>query len=235
MSTLFVAIDDTDSLDSPGTGRLARQLAMELADQADFIGVTRHQLLFDSRIPMTAKNSVNVVHLRLDTEAQTAFPLIELANQSAEFVRQKAHPAGDPGLCLAIAPPLAVVEFGYRTKQEIVTATEARNLAQNHQILLYDLGGDGSGIIGALAGAGLASTGNDGRFTWVGRSRELGGVQPVAAILEAGIAAVQTVEGQTLTEGMVDTQDKLRPALIGGEPVLLVEASEGQWRAIRRD
>jgi signal transduction histidine kinase len=35
---------------------------------------------------------------------------------------------------------------------------------------------------------GLASTGNDGRFNWVGQIRELRGVQPIEAILAAGVA-----------------------------------------------
>ena len=96
------------------------------------------------------------------------------------------------------------------------------------------LGGDGGGVIGALAAVGLASTGNDGRFNWVGQVRELAGIQPVAAIWEAGVARVETTTGEVIKDGQVDTGDKIRPALIDGQPVLLVEPSNGLWRAVVR-
>ena len=65
--------------------------------------------------------------------------------------------------------------------------------------------------------------------------RELQGVQPVAAIIAAGVARVQTVAGQVLESGQVETGEKARPSLLGGRAVLLVEPANGQWQAIRRD
>jgi hypothetical protein len=118
----------------------------------------------------------------------------------------------------------------------LVTADEARAVVNNqHDLILRALGGDGGGIIGALAAVGLAATGNDGRFIWVGSVRDVRGVQPVAAIMAAGVAAVQTLEGEVVGSGLVETGDKLRPSLIGGQAVLLVEPANRRWRAVRRD
>jgi hypothetical protein len=233
MSTLFIGLDDTDIRTSPGTGHLAREIASILAGRFPLLGVTRHQLLNDPRVPMTAKNSANVIHL--DSPSGNSPDLSPLADEVAGLMRARFQPGSDPGLCLAIDPPPATVEFGRRTQTELVTADEARRLAETHHLILRPLGGDGGGIIGALAAVGLASTGNDGRFNWVGQIRELRGVQPIEAILAAGVAQVRTVEGEMLPNGQVDTGSKARPSLIGGQAILLVEPLDGHWRAVRRD
>jgi hypothetical protein len=235
MSTLFIGLDDTDSQNSPGTGHLARDIAAILAERFSLLGVTRHQLLDDPRVPMTAKNSANVIHLQVNASSENTVDLSLLADKVAGLMEARFQPGSDPGLCLAIAPPPAIAEFGRRTQTELVTAGGAARLASSHNLILRPLGGDGGGIIGALAAVGLASTGNDGRFNWVGQVRELRGVQPVAAILAAGVAQVRTVAGELLTGGEIETGDKARAALIDGQPVLLVEAVDGRWRVVRRD
>ena len=53
---IFVGIDDTDTLDTPGTNQLARALACRLSERCDLVRITRHQLLFDPRVPYTSKN-----------------------------------------------------------------------------------------------------------------------------------------------------------------------------------
>jgi tRNA(Ile2) C34 agmatinyltransferase TiaS len=237
MSTLYIGLDDTDTTTSPGTGHLARELASMLAGCFSVLGITRHQLLFDPRVPMTAKNSANVVHLQIDAPRLGGNSnLVRLADEVADFVRIHAYLGSDPGLCLAIAPLPVVAEFGRQAKVAMVTADEARAVANNHHdLILRALGGDGSGIIGALAAVGLAATGNDGRFICVGSVRDVRGVQPVEAIVAAGVATVQTLEGEVVRSGLVETGDKLRPSLIGGQAVLLVEPANGRWRAVRRD
>lgn len=232
MSRLFIGIDDTDIIDSPGTGRLARDIAATLAERWPLIGITRHQLLNDPRVPMTARNSANVIHLKV--EANTV-DLTQLADDVAALMLARFQPGSDPGLCVALAVPQPAVEFGYYTKTTLVTQEEARRLADTHGLILRALGGTGGGIIGALAAVALASTGEDGRFIAVGQIRELRGVQPVETVTAAGISGVRTLTGQVVSSGLIETGDKIRPALIGGEAVLLVEPAGEGWRVIRRD
>ncbi len=232
MSILYIGLDDTDILTSPGTGHLAREIALLLALRWPLRGITRHQLLNDPRVPMTAKNSANVIHLEVDPGV---VDLIGLADEVAGLMLARFQPGSDPGLCVALTPPGEVTVFGQRAKAELVTKAEARQLADMHHLILRELGGTGGGIIGALAGAGLAGSGEDGRFVLVGKLRDLRGVQPVEAVLAAGVVGVQTLDGQPITTGQIDTGDKPRAALIGGQPVLLVEAAGDGWRAVRRD
>jgi hypothetical protein len=232
MSILYIGLDDTDILDSPGTGRLARDIAAGLAERWPVMGITRHQLLNDPRVPMTARNSANVIHL--EAEEHTV-DLTQLADEMATLMLSRFQAGSDPGLCLVIDVPLPAVGFGYRAKTTLVTLEEARHLAEVHGLILRPLGGTGGGIIGALAAVALASTGEDGRFISVGNIRELRGVQSVEAIVVAGVSGVRTLAGQIVTDGLIETGDKIRPALVGGEVVLLVEPAGERWRAIRQD
>ncbi len=231
---LIIGLDDTDMLGTRGTGQLARAIADELAKTYPLLGVTRHQLLVHPDIPCTKNNSCAGVLLDAPAaDAQRVLERVE-ALMLADFIQ-----GSDPGLCVAadVAPAdslSAVTAFGRRAQQEIVTRDDARELAAACGIPLLGLGGDESGIIGALAAVGLAACGEDGRYVQVGRSRELSGLQTVAAVLEAGIAAVRTRDGQAVLEGLIDT-DRLRPARRGGQPVAVVEWTGEHWFPLKLD
>lgn len=68
----------------------------------------------------------------------------------------------------------------------------------------------------------------------VDRSRQLSGLQPASALLAAGVRAVQTSDGQPVTDGLVRA-DKLRPARRGGRPVAVVEWASGCWLPLKLD
>jgi len=227
---LFIGLDDTDNLESRGTGHLAREIAAALAADYPLLGVTRHQLLVDPRVPCTKNNSCAAITLDGDGDADPATLLERVrALMLADF-----QPGSDPGLCIAHAVPVSVSEFGRRAQREVVRQEEARALAAASGIPLLGLGGDEDGVIGALAAVGLAASGEDGRYVLVGRSRELSGLQPVSALLAVGIAAVQTAAGQPVSEGLVQT-DKLRPARRGGRPIAVVEWAGDHWLPLKLD
>jgi len=226
----FVGLDDTDTLESRGTGRLARQIAAALATDYAVLGVTRHQLLVDPRVPCTRNNSSAAIILN----ANGNLDLTMLLARVRELMLEDYQPGSDPGLCVAGEVPAAITEFGRCTQNQLVTQDEARMLAAAHGIPLVGLGGDEDGVIGALAAVGLVASGEDGRYVLVGRSRELSGLQPVSALLEAGIFAVQTPDGQPVISGLVQT-DKLRPARRGGRPIAVVEWRGGHWWPLKLD
>jgi tRNA(Ile2) C34 agmatinyltransferase TiaS len=226
----FIGLDDTDTLESRGTGHLARQVAAALAADYSVLGVTRHQLLLDPRVPCTKNNSSAAILLNADGDLDP----VALLDRVRALMLDDYLPGSDPGLCVAHAVPAAVTEFGHRVQRQLVTQDKARALAMAHGIPLLGLGGTEDGIIGALAAVGLAASGEDGRYVLVGRSRELSGLQPVSALLAAGIPAVQTAEGQPVTSGLVQT-DKLRPARRGGRPIAVVEWASDHWQPLKLD
>ena len=230
---LFIGLDDTDNLESRGTGRLARQIAGALAADFNVLGVTRHQLLVDPRVPYTKNNSSSAIVL-VNGGAGNGMDVARVAERVRSMMLADFYPGSDPGLCVAESVPQAITDFGRRVQQEVVTQEEARALAAQYGISLVGLGGDEGGVIGALSAVGLAAGGNDGRYVLVGRSRELAGVQPISAILEAGIDGVQTLDGRPVTEGMVAI-DRLRPARRGERAILFVEKVGDRWQPLKLD
>jgi hypothetical protein len=51
-------------------------------------------------------------------------------------------------------------------------------------------------------------------------------------VLETGISAVLTLDGQPVHNGLVQAE-KLRPARRGGRPVLYVEWQEDHWQPLK--
>ena len=228
--TVYICIDDTDVLDSRGTGQLARLIADALSAKYEVFGIVRHQLLFDARIPYTAKNSSASILLDADSAAIDALFEYVKNIMLANFVV-----GSDPGLAIAGDAHAEIMDFGKRTKIEIVTQSEAQTLAEKHHIRLAGLGGTHGGIIGALASIGLAASGDDGRYIHVGTIRDLTGMQPLETLYAAGIAQVKTVNGATIHEGLV-LADNLRPSRREGQPVLFIErAPDGHWLPLKLD
>jgi hypothetical protein len=130
-----------------------------------------------------------------------------------------------------------MVAFGKDAQRAVLTQRLARDLAKNCNILLEGLGGTEDGVIGAMAGLGLASTRNDGRFIQVGSVRGLTGPHSVEELLNAGIDLVSTTDGRIIASGMVwNPQDKsTKPCPVNGRAVLFVEERNGCYTAVRRD
>jgi hypothetical protein len=226
-------MDDTDTAETRGTGALARFVAKELAADYQVLGVIRHQLLHDPRVPCTRNNSSKALLLAGDV-ANGSPEMLALARRVRELMLSDFIPGSDPGLCLAQMVPSDVVAFGHRVQRELVTQAEARALAASHGLYLEGLGGDEMGVIGALAAVGLTAGGQAGRYIQVGCCRELAGLQTVEALLAAGVEAVETRDGQPVTEGLVES-DRLRPARRGGRAVAVVERLNGHWVPVRLD
>jgi tRNA(Ile2) C34 agmatinyltransferase TiaS len=225
---IFIGLDDTDILETRGTGHLARMIAGELSTDLRIAGVVRHQLLVDERVPCTKNNSCASILIDQDADPEWIFQRVK-AIMLADFIA-----GSDPGLCVASDVAKAVVEFGMRAKRELVSQAAAWEVAERTGVLLEGLGGSSDGVIGALAAVGLSSTGEDGRYVMVGNLRELEGKQPLSTIYAAGISAVATEDGLQVKQGLVNTY-KLRPARRGGHPVAVVAWQEGCWQPVKLD
>lgn len=229
--TIFVGIDDTDNAESRGTGRLARGIAAELSHDLPVRGVTRHQLFVHPDIPYTSHNSAAVIHVEGDADPARIFRSVR-GLMLADFVE-----GSDPGLAVAVDSQVTpmMTAFGLDGKTMIVDQDRARAVAKNAGILLEGLGGTEGGVIGAVAGIGLAATGSDGRFLMKGTSRDLkGSVRSVADVLAAGIDLVATLEGRIIGDGDIDLSYSANPSLVRGKAVLFVEERDGRLVALKR-
>lgn len=235
----LIGIDDTDNLESRGTGHRARMLGLGLqeAGLGRLIAITRHQLLVHPAIRYTSHNSSAC--LAVDAPDGSAAALADFCRA---FLLAESAPGSDAGLCIAAwdAVSPAVQAFGALAKREVVTAVAALDLGGRAGFVLEGLTGDGGGVIGALAGVGLRAAGEDGRFLWLPGLRETTGVHPAAALpVLTGIEACQTLDGLAIPpDDTVDVGTWCRPILRGGRAVLLVEPFDGQpgaWRVAAKD
>jgi hypothetical protein len=228
---IYIGMDDTDMPGTRGTGHLARHIAGRLARHSTIRGVSRHQLLRDPRVPMTKNNSANVIHVE-----NTSRKVDELFAEVRELMLEQFIEGSDPGLCVLPHAPPSPADFGGRAKRELVTQAQAAEAARKAGAVAESLGGSGDGLIGAVAGVGLAAGGNDGRFVQIARIRELTGSVSIADVITSGVTRVQTIDGTPVHDGTVSGCEKLRPELIEGAPVILVKpTADGVWEMVRRD
>lgn len=236
----FLGIDDTDILGQrPGTGRLARELGTYLESRAlaRLVGVVRHQLLVDPRIPYTSHNSPAC--LILETDAQTDDIAQDVFDAAGGYVAQRSACGSDPGVCLGASQRVAagIIRFGYRASEEVVAKADAVTLASQHGLLCAELGGTGDGVIGALAAVGLTAEGNAGRFLELaGGLRGFGDCVSAQVLRQRGVGLLSiSRNGEVVpSAASIETGDWVRPRLIGGRPVLLVEHTAQGWRCFDR-
>ena len=239
MLDLLICIDDTDNYESIGTGKLASRLAGELEETCASACslVTRHQLFVHDRIPYTSHNSSMCFAARVP-EANYG----QVVEESARFLRTMGAPGSDPGLCVASLgnglDAQALIGFGRMAKDRVLTKEDAYAEARRLGVHLSEHGGTGDGVVGALAGAGLRLSGNDGRFRGWTSFEAPDGLISVADLCTRGcVDAVQTVDGDELPAGeVVRLVDRVKSVLLNGRSVVLVERtpeeSATSWRVV---
>ena len=156
------------------------------------------------------------------------------------ILSEESAPGSDPGLCVvmvdALVDPALLIAFGQRAKKYVLTKEDAYAVAGKLRVHLSEHGGTGQGVIGALAGAGLRLTGNDGRLQ--GQERlpmAAGGTAMVAEILsQTKVELVRSLDGLVMApEARVFVGDWLKLVLLDNKAVLLVRWDEerSRWRA----
>jgi len=221
---IIIGVDDTDNLESRGTGHLVRQLSSFLSMKGlfDTLIIARHQLLVHKDIPYTSHNSSASITGTLKTG------LDELIFCCEDFLVENSADGSDVGLCIIpeqVENPEILVKWGVRAKVDVLTEHEAYQIAEVASIYLKGLTGRKTGIIGALAAVGLALSGNDGRVLWMKNLRESKGVFKVNEIRDLiGIDEVSTINGVLLGENdYVELADWNRPVLKKHKTILFVE------------
>jgi hypothetical protein len=187
---ILIGIDDTDNLESIGTGEFLENLVAALSESGLGRGgfVTRHQLFVHEDIPYTSHNSAMCCQAEVtDLEKTISFCRGYMDVSCAE--------GSDPGLCVVALDRLedgeALVRFGFSAKNTVLKKQDALEEAARHAGVLWlsEHGGTGEGIIGALAGCGLRLSGRDGKVKGKLKPPEAERVMTVAALCDACGAA----------------------------------------------
>lgn len=228
---IYLCIDDTDNIDSKGTGTIAGEIASFIEEKGwgKCQSITRHQLFVHPDIPYTSHNSSMCFIVDLSGEY-----LDEVITSAIHVLEKESAEGSDPGLCVFVPERLTqhqhqqIIEFGLKAKREVLTKRDAYQLAESLSIHLSEHGGDGQGVIGALAGIGLRLSGHDGRFKGHHRMDEDKKRFTVKEILDnTTIDLVRTEAGLLLNDlEEVVLADKFKSVFLDHKSVLLVESIE---------
>jgi hypothetical protein len=240
---IYLSIDDTDNLGSPGSGQLAEILTDELQEfglASQCSNITRHQLFFHEAIPYTSHNSAMCFSAVIgDTRLDD---VIQFARQ---FLQKASAPGSDPGLCVTtLSDSLdskALTTFGLKAKQSVLTKEEAYFLADKAGVHLSEHGGTGDGIIGALAGTGLRLHGNDGRFRgWLDMGKAGTITCPKFICDHLSVDGVVDRDSQPLPEDtpVILTNNKIKTVLCNHQQVIPVTESDNSkgpaWKTLTK-
>lgn len=219
----LVGIDDTDNLESRGTGFIGRTMGEEINASGLGIcgGVSRHQLLFDPRVPYTSHNSSLCLEIETDKPD-------EVWDLMVEYLLRSCAPGSDCGLCMVKADivPKSIIEWGLTAKRDLVKQVDAHELAQKENIRLIGLTGNHDGVIGSMAAVGLRASGNDGRFVGLRGTevRTISGIKTSTEIKKLVLLHnIVTPEGELIDENSpILLEGWLRPVHRNGFITLIV-------------
>lgn len=234
MMKVYVCIDDTDNIDSIGTGTVADYIKEAIENTLGFDSsmTTRHQLFIHEDVPYTSHNSsmcfVTEVPEDRGAEAIEAIKFI-----AAKVIVTHMAEGSDPGLCVTNEfehdHADVLIRYGKETKSQLKTKEEAYALAASKEIHLSEHGGTGDGIIGALAGVGLRMSGNDGEVKG-GLKDLLEGSFEAADLLKRGdVERIYNITSQvSVTSGLVHFPTRSKSVLRDGQFTLFVtEGTQG--------
>jgi len=234
---LLICIDDTDNIDSKGTGTIADELSELVKDR--FAGrcgyVSRHQLLIHEDIPYTSHNSSMCFPCTVDDAFYE-----ELVVACFEYLSAESAPESDPGLAVADvqnADGEALRSFGLDAKRRVITKKEAFDTALITGVYLKEAGGTGQGVIGALAGLGLRLWGNDGELKGEFAAFKKDTSYTVHELKDSMfIQDVRNENGDALSDSdMVYVCWKAKPSLSGGISTLFVKRFGDGWSTMEKD
>ena len=227
---LIISMDDTDNLETQGTGWLMEDACREMAAMGwgRFSMISRHQLLVHPDIPYTSHNSAMVL------EAEAAVEQDDFIEYLGRYLTRHSALGSDPGLC--IVPQLrpeaqaALISFGLRAKKEVLTKGEAYAMAGDIGAHLSEHGGTGGGVIGALAGIGLRLWGHDGRYRgWFHFGRQ-GQIMTAAELMEhQAVEDIRTPDAEAVgPEALVALTDQMKTIRMNGKSTLLVRPANSE-------
>lgn len=238
---ILVSIDDTDNLESRGTGEIASLLAklLEEREWGKAQVITRHQLLVHPDIPYTSHNSA--MCFAAEIKEQHFEEYLQMARQ---FLAEESAPGSDPGLCVVALEQLKneveLKEFAFKAKKIVLNKEEAYEVAAKTRVYLSEHGGEGIGVIGALAGAGLRLSGKDGRLRGKLKVNAPTGFITAGEIKQqSGVEVVQSTEGQMIADDeLIYLGETIKAVMLNGKTTLLVfpnEYEDAKWQTCTKN
>jgi hypothetical protein len=220
-TSVTVCIDDTDRPRARGTDKLALSILDTLDPRYRCRSLTLHP--HGGLLPGTTSRSCC-----MRFEDHPELDLDELVHEVRCLMLEDLVEGSAPALCAGRHIPLAAMAFARRSRHERLDPAEAFAIAAAGGLILEALTSQERGVVGALAGAGMAAAGGPGSYLQLGSTPlEHSGLISHRKLARVGIERFLDVHtGEPVEPRPLWVPDKLRPSMIDGLPTLLVETTE---------
>ncbi|MEN6348244.1 MAG: hypothetical protein ABFD08_02450 [Syntrophomonas sp.] len=230
---IFVAIDDSRQLDGGKAGETASLLTKSIESKGwgKCSIPSRHRLYPH---PDTGCKKHNTARsFSADIEKQYLDEFVELA---CNMIKANVTPDSNTGLAIVVPELMentsSLIEYAYKVKEGLVSRNDTLGFANHPGVYLFELSGSGQGIIGALAGAGLRITGNDGQFR--GKLQVGTGENYIATAREiidkTYVEQVKNMDGENIRDDeTVRMGEKVKVVLLDNKYTLMVFPTEIEY------
>ncbi len=162
---IYVGIDDFHSCDGAGAGETASLFTRVIEEnrwgQAKL--PSRHRLYQHPDTGCRKHNTARSFSAQIEEQYLPVF-----IDYACKVVWRDSSPDSNAGLVIAIPERMTntdeIIAYASRVKEGLVSRDETNRMIGKPGLHVFVLSGNGKGIIGALAAAGLRMTGNDGQF-----------------------------------------------------------------------
>ncbi|MEG2338624.1 MAG: hypothetical protein RSB66_06045 [Clostridium sp.] len=162
---ILLCIDDTDSIISNSTTEKVANYIIKNIHYNKYGtagNMTRHRLLQSKDVTYTRDNYAYCIEADVEEDMY-----MEVIKDAEELINENMAEGSNPGICVIMLDKVfnreELIQFGKDAKVSLMRKTDASSLALRSGLYLKERGGDGSGIIGALAGLTLRLSGEDGK------------------------------------------------------------------------
>ncbi|MDD2587241.1 MAG: hypothetical protein PHT79_09300 [Syntrophomonadaceae bacterium] len=229
---IFVGIDDSRRLDGGGAGEIVSLLTRTIDEKGWGKSAipSRHRLYPH---PDTGYRKHNTAR-SFSAEVKEQY-MEELIDYACVMIKSNGTSDSNSGLAIAVPERMdntdELIDYAYRTKETMINSDEALAMAKKPGLYIFELSGNGKGIIGALAAVGLRMTGNDGQFRGklqLGTGE--GYIATVKEIIEKShIEQVKNMDFENLgTEESVRMGEKVKVVLLDHQYTLMVFPTDRQ-------
>ncbi len=220
-----ICIDDTDRPGSRSTARLALSILELLAPRYRCHTLTTHPHLPSPGLSWDSEGNSSACMRLVD---QPGLDLDGLVHEIRCLLLEDLMAGSNPGLCAGRQISPAVQAFAERSRSEHLELEEAHELATASGLLLEGLAGTGRGVIGALAGAGMAAAGGPGTYLQLGGGPlDINGLISPRKLSKLGIEhLVDAHSGELLPLRPLWVERALYPSMLDHRPVVYVQTTD---------
>ncbi len=165
ITEIYFGMDGFRRCDGAGAGETASLIIQAIGEngwgQAGLL--SRHRLYQHPDTGCRKHNTARSFSAQIDERYLSVF-----IDHACNVLGSDSSPDSNTGLVIAMPERMSsadeIIAYASRVKEGLISRDETDRIVGKPGLYVFEISGDGKGIIGALAAAGLRMTGNDGQL-----------------------------------------------------------------------